>query len=214
MVTADALAAGLRARDLLDIPALPGRRNHLRAGVLVPLEWGPAGPEVVATLRAPRLRQHAGEVAFPGGKPEPGDRDLEHTALREAEEEVGLDPSRVRVLGRLSAMPLFTSDFRLVPTVAEIAPGPLVPQPGEVAAVLRLSLADVIGAPGLDGVPWTWRDEAGISPVFELDGHIMYGATAHTLLELLQVVAAVTGRPLPPWRTGRFAWGGQGVVRV
>lgn len=214
MVTPDDLARALAARDLLDIPALPGRTNHLRAGVLVPIEWAAGEPVVVATLRASRLRQHAGEVAFPGGKPDPGDRDLEHTALREAEEEIGLPPARVQVLGALSAMPLFTSDYRLVPTVAAIEPGPLVPEPGEVAEVLRLSLTAVLEGPALDGVPWTYEGETGISPVFELGGHVMYGATAHTLHELLQVVAAAAGMALPPWRTGRFAWGGRGVVRV
>ena len=64
-------------------PALPGRTNHLEAGVLVPLVWSDQ-PTILAILRAADLRRHANEVAFPGGKPEPEDSDIVATALREA----------------------------------------------------------------------------------------------------------------------------------
>ena len=212
MVSPDALASALARWPRQAFPPLPGRTNHKRAGVLVPLVWDAGGPTVIATLRAARLREHAGEIAFPGGKPEPEDADLLHTALREAHEELGLAPSRVRPLGQLSSMPLYTSDYRLVPTVAAVEDGPWAPDPGEVAAVLRLPLQPLLEAPALDAVPWTWGDATHHSPVFPVDGHIMYGATAHTLHELLSVVARATGRPIPPWRTGRFAWGGRGVV--
>ena len=110
------LAALLAAHPRIDVPALPGRRNHLHAGVLVPLRFVDGDLEVVLTERVATLRHHGGEVSFPGGKPDPEDRDLEHTALREAEEEIGLRGARV--LGRLSSIPLYTSDFRLEPFVA------------------------------------------------------------------------------------------------
>lgn len=206
------LAAALARWTPRSVPALPGRTNHKRAGVLLPVAWTPAGPVAIATLRAARLREHAGEVAFPGGKREPGDRDLTATALREAHEEIGLDPAHARVLGALSSMPLFTSDYRLVPTVAAVPDGPWRPAPGEVAAVLRVPLLPLLRAPGTDAVPWSWGDRTHHSPVFDLGTAIMYGATAHTLHELLQVMAQVAGIDLPPWRTGRFVWGGRGVV--
>lgn len=210
----DTLAAALAAWPRREVPALPGRTNHKRAGVLLPITWSAEGPVAVATLRAARLREHAGEVAFPGGKPEPSDADLADTALREAHEEIGLDRATARVLGALSSMPLFTSDYRLVPTVAAVPDGPWHPDPGEVAAVLRVPLLPLLAAPTLDAVPWAWEGRSHHSPVFEVDGHIMYGATAHTLHELLRVMAGAVGRALPPWRTGRFMWGGQGVVRT
>lgn len=212
MVSPDGLAQALAAWHRQDIPALPGRTNHKHAGVLLPVAWTAEGPVVIATLRAARLREHAGEVAFPGGKPEPGDADLVDTALREAQEEIGLDRSRARVLGALSSMPLFTSDYRLVPTVAAVPDGPWQPAPGEVAQMLRVPLLPLLTAAALDAVPWTWEGYTHHSPVFMVGGHIMYGATAHSLHELLRVLAGATGLALPPWRTGRFMWGGRGVV--
>lgn len=214
MVSPGALADALSRWTLTEIPALPGRTNHKRAGVLVPVTWDADGPTVIATVRASHLREHPGEVAFPGGKPEPADSDLTATALREAAEELGLDPASARVLGVLSAMPLFTSDYRLVPTVAAVPDIPWTPDPTEVAAVLRIPLQPLLDAPVLDAVPWSWDDKEHHSPVFPLGDVVMYGATAHTLHELLEVLARMLHRPLPPWRTGRFQWGGHGVVPV
>ena len=212
MIDADGLAAALRDWPLQDIPALPGRRNHRRAGVLLPLVWRDDRLLAVATLRARRLREHAGEVSFPGGKREDGDADLTQTALREAHEEIGLHPDRVRVLGHLSAMPLYTSDYRLVPTVAAFADGPLLPEPGEVAKILTLDVGAMLAADALDALPWDWDGVLHHSPVFPVGGHILYGGTAHSLHELLQVIALARGQALPPWRTGRYRWAHPGVV--
>jgi len=188
------------------LPALPGRRNHLQAGVMVPIMWCPE-PVVLLTLRTPTLRQHAGEISFPGGRPDPEDGSLEMTALREAREELGIQ--QPRILGRLSSMPVFTSDYRLVPFVCEVpATEILLPEPREVAKVLRVALFSILDLPYLDGIPWEWEEEVFVSPVFELDGLLLYGATAHTFFELLMVVAGLLGRTLPPWQTGRFSWEG------
>ena len=214
MLTPAALADALQTRTLQDIPPLPGRRNHLRAGVLVPLLWRRGDPVVLATLRSATLREHAGEVAFPGGKRSPEDRDFSETALREAHEEIGLLPDDAQLLGPLSAIPLYTSDYRLMPFVAAVPDRTYAPQPGEVDRVLELNLAAVFDAEVLDGVPWSFQGRTHMSPVFDFDGELMYGGTAHSLHELLQVMAAAMGRPLPPWRAGRFAWSGRGVVRA
>lgn len=214
MLTPAALADALQTRTLQDIPPLPGRRNHLRAGVLVPLVWRRDDPVVLATLRSAALREHAGEVAFPGGKRAPEDRDFSETALREAHEEIGLLPDEAELLGPLSAIPLYTSDYRLMPFVAAVPDRAYVPQPGEVDRILELDLAAVFGAEALDGVPWSFQGRTHMSPVFDFDGALMYGGTAHSLHELLQVMAAAMDRPLPPWRAGRFAWSGRGVVRA
>lgn len=199
----EALRSALAAFALTEHPPLPGRTNHLRAGVLVPVVWRPE-PLTILTLRPPHLR-HGGEVSFPGGKPEPQDLDLADTALREAREELGI--TGAQVLGRLSSIPLFTSDYRLEPWVAAVPDGPLRPSPGEVAEVLEQPLRELLERPALDAVPYTLDGQEHLSPVFYPGGHVLYGATAHALLELLVVVAPLFGLPLPPLVPGRLGWG-------
>lgn len=184
-------------------PALPSRTNHLEAGVLVPLVWGEAGPDVLLTVRAAGLRRNPGQVCFPGGRPEASDPDLEATARREAREELGIEAGPL--LGRLSSIPLYTSDFRLEPFVAEVEDGPLRPSPGEVARVLRTPLAALLARPRIDAVPFHLPDGRDLlSPVFALEGTLVVGATAHALLELLEVVAPAFGRATPPLVPGRY----------
>jgi 8-oxo-dGTP pyrophosphatase MutT (NUDIX family) len=207
--TPDALAAALAAHPPREVPALPGRTNHLRAGVLVPLVWGDDDVSAVLTLRSTKLGRHAGEVAWPGGRPEPEDVDLAATALREAREEVAAAPRRV--LGRLSSVPLYTSDFRLEPFVAEVEPA-LVPDGSEVVALLPVGLGALLAAERIEAVPWAWEGVRHLSPVWELrPGTVLYGGTAHVLLELLQVVAPVFGRAVPPLEVGRFSWETLGI---
>ncbi len=201
------LAQALSTHPLRSIGALPGRRNHLRAGILLPLQWHDDTIEVVATQRTSHLRDHAGEVVFPGGKPDPTDPDLTATALREAREELGIQGARV--LGRLSAIPLFTSDFRLVPTVAQVTTDALVPNPDEVARVFRLDLRALLTADRLQAIAWPTETGFPPSPVFEMDGvdgPLMYGGTSICLYELLEVVARIVGRPLPPPDVSRWTW--------
>ena len=95
-------------------PALPGQTNDIRCGVLVPAVITD-DIKVYAGVRSSGLDKHAGEICFPGGRPEPSDDDLVATALREAQEEMGI--SGARILGRLSSMPLYTSNYRLEPYV-------------------------------------------------------------------------------------------------
>jgi len=110
--------------------------------LLFPDEHGEA--RLVLTERADRGGHHSGEVSFPGGRAEPGDADLVATALREAAEEVGLDPvaAGVRVLGMLSMQWVPVSNFTVTPVVAVAERRPvLVPQPSEVAAILEAPVA-------------------------------------------------------------------------
>lgn len=199
----EALRAALAAHRPLEHPPLPGRTNHLRAGVLVPLVWRPE-PVTILTLRPPHLR-HGGEVSFPGGKPEPQDLDLADTALREAREELGI--AGAQLLGRLSSIPLFTSDYRLEPWVAAVPDAPLSPSPGEVAEVLELPLRELLERPSLEAVPYTLDGREHLSPVFFPGGHVLYGATAHAFFELLEVVAPLFGLAVPPLVPGRLGWG-------
>jgi 8-oxo-dGTP pyrophosphatase MutT (NUDIX family) len=133
-----ALAGG--ARQPLELP------GHGRAAVLVPLLDAATGPELLFTVRAASLRRHAGQIAFPGGRVEPGETVVE-AALREAEEEVGLIVALDDVFGVLDDRP---SPFGLVatPVVARVAwPAPLRLDPGEVAEAFTVPLATLAATP-------------------------------------------------------------------
>ena len=202
--TPNDLSRALTALDAGDLPPIPGQRNHLRTGVLVPLRWTGDDIECLVTLRPARMRQHAGEVCFPGGRPDPGDVDLTATALREADEELGIRDART--LGALSSMPLYTSDYRLCPTVAAIGDAPLTPSPDEVARVFRLSIRDWLGRPFWDGIQFSWGERDLMSPIFPLEGCVMYGGTAHVFWELLTLLAPLMEAVVPPFRGGQFTW--------
>jgi 8-oxo-dGTP pyrophosphatase MutT (NUDIX family) len=199
-IVADALSRHPRE----DLPALPGRSRERRAGVLVPLVWDPE-LTVVLTERPRSLRLHAGEIVFPGGSPEPGDADLEATALREANEELGLVGAQV--LGELSSVPIYTSEFRLVPFVAAAPSQPFFPQESEVAAVLRVPVSSLFASGWTHAIAWRGDDgEESLSPVFDLEDRLVFGGTAHVLHELLQVLGPLLGAPALELRTGRFTW--------
>jgi 8-oxo-dGTP pyrophosphatase MutT (NUDIX family) len=203
-MTPDALAQALAAHPRVDMPPLPGRTNHIPTGVLLPIVWSPRA-EVLATVRSLELRFHAGEVCFPGGRHEPGDPDVCHTALREAREELGIEGARV--LGQLSSIPLYTSDYRLHPFVAEIQPQPLTPSAGEVAEVLWIALEEVLALPSIEAIPWTHEGMTALSPVFRVGERLMFGGTAHAFYELCAVAAPLYGRDLPPLEARGLSWG-------
>ncbi len=144
-------------------------------------------------------------MAFPGGKRDPEDADLDATALRETEEELGIPRSHLRLLGRLAAVPTATSLFTLNPIVAEVLPG-VAPNPAaeEVAELISLPLEGFF----LDRVPYQAVDLGRYrSPIFHFEAGAMYGATAHVMLELLELYAAVCGLALPePELTSRVPW--------
>ena len=127
-------------------PADSVRFRHLlpesltAAAVLVPIVDHADGLTVLLTERAPELRHHPGQIAFPGGRLEAGDADPVAAALRETREEIGLDPRHIEVLGFLPNH-LIVTGYRVTPVVGLIAPGvPLTLDPLEVAAVFELPL--------------------------------------------------------------------------
>jgi 8-oxo-dGTP pyrophosphatase MutT (NUDIX family) len=159
--------------------------------VLVPLfrEPGTDAPHVVLTRRRADLRRHAGEISFPGGRQDPQDTQLSETALREAEEEIGLPRSEVKLLGDLPPTSTFATNYEIHPFIGLIPSGQLWRlSPLEVDAVLELPL-DAIR----DGRTRTQLQRRGITfetDAYVVDDHLIWGATARILEQLLGWLAA------------------------
>ena len=165
------------------------------SGVLVLLYEHRDEPWVVLTRRAWHLRHHAGEVCFPGGRREPGDADLWATALREAAEEISLDPRTVRKVGRLDTFVTVGSRSLVCPYVATVERRPeLVPDPSEVELVVHVPLSELTGPEAWREEIWSLGEDLGgerVMTFFELVGDTVWGATASVLRRLLTV--AITG---------------------
>lgn len=186
-----------------DMSAIPGQKNDILTGVLVPIIDAPGLP-VVVTRRAHGLPHHSGEVCFPGGRRAEDDTSLAETALREAHEEVGL--TKVMIVGRLSAMPVYGSDYRLVPFVGITPPEPLTPDPREVAEIHTISLLELLDRNHIDSLSYEWDGQVRQSPVFEVGDDLLFGATGHVLLELIEVIAPLCGKTVPQMQPGRYTW--------
>ncbi|HEX7810483.1 MAG TPA: CoA pyrophosphatase [Burkholderiales bacterium] len=120
--------------------AHPPGRIPVPAAVLVPVVNHPAGPTLLFTQRTAHLHDHAGQISFPGGRVDEGDRDRVATALREAEEETGIDREQVHIIGRLPDFDIQTG-FRVTPVVGWVEPPfELSPDPFEVAEIFEVPL--------------------------------------------------------------------------
>ncbi len=165
----------------------PGARL---AAVLLPLIAGPE-PALVFTRRADDLPRHAGEVSFPGGLQEEGDAGLAETALRESEEELGLEPAAVDVLGALAPVHTTVSGILVVPFVGMLAGRPaFTPNAGEIAQVLEFSLARLVEAEA--EVEWPLGDHVYRGFAYELSGTTIWGVTGRILHGLIDVVRRKT----------------------
>jgi 8-oxo-dGTP pyrophosphatase MutT (NUDIX family) len=169
-----------------DAAAMAGRRGT-QAAVLLALYGWPEEPGLIFTERRADLRRHAGEISFPGGRQDPGDADLAATALREAQEEIALDPVAVELTGALAPVSTFVTGYRVHPFVGTVPhPGELDlrPNPTEVETVLTFSLELL-----REGYEMRRLIRRGVpihTPTYEVEGHLIWGATARILGDLLQ----------------------------
>jgi 8-oxo-dGTP pyrophosphatase MutT (NUDIX family) len=180
------LAAALRG-TLLD-PAVAstievqGRKD---AAVLVPLFVRGGDVHAVFTKRRDDLRRHAGEISFPGGREDDTDRDLTHTALREACEEIGLSPAGVEIVGALQPTPTIATGYSVYPFVGLIEPGlEWTLSPREVDHVVELSVDDLRAGYRRErllrrGIPFR-------TDVYVVGDTLIWGATARILADLLE----------------------------
>jgi 8-oxo-dGTP pyrophosphatase MutT (NUDIX family) len=156
------------------------------AAVLVPLFLdGDGAPRVVLTRRREDLRRHAGEISFPGGREDPEDADLCATALREAQEEIGLDPDGVEIIGALQPTPTIATNFAVYPFVGLIEPGTTWrPAEAEVAEVLELGLDDLRA--GYDRRRLLRRGVPFRTDTYVVGDQLVWGATARMLADLFE----------------------------
>lgn len=186
-----ALAGALR-----DVLLDPGEAAELevhgrtQAAVLVPLYIAGDGElTAVLTRRRDDMRRHAGEISFPGGRRDEGEHDLRATALREAHEEIGLDPAGVEVVGALQPTPTIATDYAVYPFVGLIEPGQVWrPSEREVAEVLEFPLTALRAGHGRRrlmrrGIPFR-------TDVYVVGEHLVWGATARMLGDLLERLPA------------------------
>ena len=155
------------------------------AGVLVPLVEGP-NPSLLLTLRTELVLHHKGEVSFPGGVRHEEDPDLQATALRETEEELGIPSAAVEILGALPPVHTMVSGYVIVPYVGRLAELPsMSPSEVEVAEVLQLDLGRLAKAERevLAESGRSWH-------AYELDGSLVWGATGRIVHSLLDVLRA------------------------
>jgi 8-oxo-dGTP pyrophosphatase MutT (NUDIX family) len=167
-----------------------------RAAALLLLYPFDEDAHLALTLRTPHLPHHGGQVSLPGGAVEP-DETLDETALREAGEEVGIDPAAVLVLGHLTPLHIPVSGFVLHPVVAAANRRPsFVPSVEEVARVIDVPLAALCDRSAI-GMRLRQREGRTIeTPYFLVDGEAVWGATAMILAEFLALLGCPPARPV------------------
>ena len=175
----EVFAAPATSDDAMDLVTRP----LTAAAVLVPLVYG-AEPGVLLTLRASHLKDHAGQVAFPGGRVEPDDASAEAAALREAQEEIGLPPGQVELAGRLPDYVTGTA-YRITPVLGLLPSGlALSPCEDEVAAIFTLPLSTLLDPAAPQRRRAEWRGRQREFWVWPHPEHYVWGATAAILVHL------------------------------
>lgn len=157
------------------------------AAVLAPLYAYEGRPHLLFTRRSTRLSAHRGEISFPGGSREPGDGSLEQTALREAQEEIGLDPARVDVLGMLQPVVTVVSNFIIMPFVGYLRAGygSLHANPLEVESIIEAPLTALAEPAIFHSEEWVRAGEAHTVYFFDYGPNRIWGATGRMLVDLL-----------------------------
>jgi len=183
-------------------------RGAVNAAVLVPLYRERGRLHAVFTKRHDDLRRHGGEISFPGGRYEEGEPDLKATALREAQEEIGLPPDAVEVVGALQPTPTIATGYAVYPFVGLIAPGRMwTPSASEVSAVLELSLDDLLA--GYARRRLVRRGLPIRTDTYVVGDHLIWGATARILADLFDRIGPLLnarpaqGRRVSPSRSAR-----------
>jgi len=170
-------------------PIIQADKPPKQAAVLIPFVETPDGIEIILTLRADHLKHHAGQISFPGGRVEPSDSCHANAALREAHEEIGLNPMQVEVIGEMSDY-YTTSNYLITPVIGWVHPPvTLKPDPSEVAALVQVPLRQLFDSDRYE--QHTWQHEGKVNFYYSTiyQGHRIWGATAAIILALYEQLA-------------------------
>lgn len=186
------LAAGLGPTRLDIAPADDPEGRTLAAGLVLLYPHQPAGeaapgaPHLVLTRRTTALRRHSGQISLPGGRYDREDGSLLRTALRETEEELGVDPANLTIWGRLEPEHIVASHYALAPFVAYIPRRPeFVPAPAEVAEVIEVPLARLLEPDCVEEEDWDFQGRTRRVSFFRYGDHKIWGATARILSQVV-----------------------------
>ncbi len=177
--------------------------NAISSGVLILLFPDGKGQTCTVFIRRPVYEGvHSGQIALPGGRQENQDPDLQYTALREAKEEVGVNPSAVELVGKLSDLYIPPSNYIVSPFVGMVQTEPLFkPDPKEVEQIIRVRMTDFFRAENVREVPMRLSGGDCLpTPCFDVDGQIIWGATAMIVAEFLAFIKPLLGGLTLPGR--------------
>lgn len=169
-----------------DLDQLVERQGAREAAVLVPIVDRPEGAGMILTTRASHLRNHSGQIAFPGGSVDPGDASPEEAALRESREEIALCSEFVETIGRLPRY-LTTTGFRITPVLGLVSPGfTLSPNPDEVADVFEVPLGFLMDAANHARESRVWQGHERSYYIMPFENRHIWGVTAGIIRTLYE----------------------------
>lgn len=185
---------------------LPGEKAHIKmapgirdvfkpntksrkAGVLILLYPKNDELHVAFIQRTEDNGPHSGQISFPGGKAEQSDKDIIDTALRESHEEIGIDPTRVKVFGQLTRLHIPVSNFLVYPVIGFYDSTPkFIPQQSEVKHVIELKLKDLLDPKNCTTKEFSYGEISFLAPIYNPDNITIWGATAMILSEFIEIV--------------------------
>ena len=188
--------SGLRSTELLierikkfsvTVPHVPPAQDARASAVLIPLFDGESGPELVFTRRSQDLTNHKGEISFPGGRLDGGESAFD-AALREAREEIDLDPNHVEIIGQLTSLNTYVSKSHIVPIVGLLKNKPsLHARNAEVDRVFTVPVADLVRLDTYAEEQWGEPPNQFRLHFFHLDDETIWGATGRMLYQIISI---------------------------